>query len=910
MSPSVSTVVTLSAPADGSTPGLVRIQLLDANGSPVQGKSVAVSVISSTAVVSDSPAVTDAQGIATFNVTDTVAETLPVLAIDTTDTITLSSQPTITFVPPPAAAGNILAAPPTVANDGSSAATIVVTLQNAEGQPAEGKTIELSDGASDAQIIPTGATPGVTNSIGTATFTATDRNAQSVTFTAVDLTDGNLPVPDSATVNFTGDPSSACATGNPTAENGANVSVVANGFPTGPQGLNSCAGTFGIAFDGDGNLYVADQFQGSVYKFPPGGGVADPSTLIGSLLDTSGGNGLDDLTFGTDGELYGVLPDGTSGSPFCNDCGTVVQINSQTGTIVRTLTSTLNTPAWIATDPISGDLFVGNGGSGSLFSPDIWEIQNPASASPTVSVYATDTNGINQFVFVPNGTLYAVTHDDRLVSFGGTNTAQPATETTIANLPSAIASVALGPIGSNGAPSSVYVGGTNGDIYQVALPTETATQIETGAASLPIDMKAGPNGCLYAADGNNLITVSSTSGSCNVTPATGAPSISLSGPGVTNPPTGSPVTFTASLSNVASPAGTSVFFSVTGANPQVKLVDADVSGEATFTYTGVFQGQDTVSASFVSGSNEVVANQLRIVWAPGKDVTFTTLDPSSTAGQVNTTAVLSASLTDISQNPPTPINGEDVVIGVGATTCTALTGTNGTGSCSIVLPALPGIYPLTATFTDPPSYTSSSANASFLVSAVEAPVFTSPSASSFAAGESFTFYVTTTGTPTLAIILAMGSTLPYGVTLTDNGNGTATLVGTSSVAVGVYTFTMQASNSAGTTDQSFTLTVVTQSGGGGGGCLVPGPFFTSASTVHVIVGKRFTIDITTGGCPTPTVTKPQTLPKHIRFVPSGNGSAKLVGGVGVPAGNYSIILKSVNSHGTATQSFTLVASTG
>ncbi len=76
------------------------------------------------------------------------------------------------------------------------------------------------------------------------------------------------------------------------------------------------------------------------------------------------------------------------------------------------------------------------------------------------------------------------------------------------------------------------------------------------------------------------------------------------------------------------------------------------------------------------------------------------------------------------------------------------------------------------------------------------------------AGSAFTYSVTTTGTPTPAITLASGSTLPEGVTLTDNGNGTATLAGTSSVAAGTYKFSIQAANGVTpNATQAFTLTV-------------------------------------------------------------------------------------------------------
>ena len=66
--------------------------------------------------------------------------------------------------------------------------------------------------------------------------------------------------------------------------------------------------------------------------------------------------------------------------------------------------------------------------------------------------------------------------------------------------------------------------------------------------------------------------------------------------------------------------------------------------------------------------------------------------------------------------------------------------------------------------------------------------------------------MTTTGTPTPAITLATGSTLPCGVTLTDNGNGNATLAGTSSVVAGTYTFTIGAANGiTPNATQAFTL---------------------------------------------------------------------------------------------------------
>src|SRR5439155_1382883 len=69
-----------------------------------------------------------------------------------------------------------------------------------------------------------------------------------------------------------------------------------------------------------------------------------------------------------------------------------------------------------------------------------------------------------------------------------------------------------------------------------------------------------------------------------------------------------------------------------------------------------------------------------------------------------------------------------------------------------------------------------------------------------------TFTVTATGIPTPA--LSTGSTLPTGVTFTDNGNGTGTLAGTPAANThGTYSITFSATSAVGTASQSFTLII-------------------------------------------------------------------------------------------------------
>jgi hypothetical protein len=89
------------------------------------------------------------------------------------------------------------------------------------------------------------------------------------------------------------------------------------------------------------------------------------------------------------------------------------------------------------------------------------------------------------------------------------------------------------------------------------------------------------------------------------------------------------------------------------------------------------------------------------------------------------------------------------------------------------------------------------------------PAITSSDSTIFVVGQSGSFVVTTTGFPSAPALSETGK-LPSGVTITDNGNGTATLGGTAAAdSSGTYpiTITATSSQSPGAV-QDFTLTVV------------------------------------------------------------------------------------------------------
>jgi hypothetical protein len=152
---------------------------------------------------------------------------------------------------------------------------------------------------------------------------------------------------------------------------------------------------------------------------------------------------------------------------------------------------------------------------------------------------------------------------------------------------------------------------------------------------------------------------------------------------------------------------------------------------------------------------------------------------------------------------------------------------------------------------------------------------------------------TTAGFPAATTITKTGS-LPAGVSFTDNGDGTATLAGTPAAGTaGSYPLTISATNSAGTRQQSFTLTVT------------EAPSITSADHTTFAVGTAGSFTVTTSPAAA-TITRTGTLPAGVTFTDNGNGTATLAG---TPAagsgGTYALSLTATNPSGTGTQSFTL-----
>jgi Putative Ig domain len=347
-----------------------------------------------------------------------------------------------------------------------------------------------------------------------------------------------------------------------------------------------------------------------------------------------------------------------------------------------------------------------------------------------------------------------------------------------------------------------------------------------------------------------------TAGSFSVT-TTGSPAAALSETGAL--PSG--VTFTDNGNGTATLAGTAAAGS--NASYPITITAANgVSPAATQSFTLTVNAAPTAPA--ITSANAA---------------TFTV----GTAGSfsVTTTGSPTAALTESGALP----SGVTFTDNGNGTATLAGTGASGTA----------GSYPITITAANGVSPNATQSFTLTLNPVTAAPAITSAGSATFAVGTAGTFSVTSTGAPTAALAATSTPALPSGLSFKDNGNGTATLSGTAPAgSQGTYALTITATNSAGTSTQSFTLTVNS------------GLTITSAATAAATAGKAFSFTVTTAGTPTPTLTHTGTLPSGVTFTANSNGTATLSGTPAATAkGPYAITFTAKNSTGTASQAFTL-----
>lgn len=702
----------VTVPADGASEGFILVTLLDVDRHAIAGKTISLAANAGSSVtIAPATAVTDAYGQASFTVTNLVAEDVTFTGTDTTDGLVLTDTPTLTFEVPTAAAAGIVGLPAEVTANGVSTATITVTLEDAFGRPTPNKKVQLSQGDGHAQI--TAPASGVTDAEGKIAFTVTNKVSETVTFTAVDVTD-DLPVPGSAVVSFIDGAVGACGSGDPpVGENGNVVTPWAAGFFAEPffygnVNWGGCPGGSNPTFSGLRG-YVADFRTGQLFDMGLGGGAASSDRVIFQHAPTLG-----QPTFGKDGKLYATFAV-TTGNYFT---GAIVELDPVTGGTIRTVASNLTCPGGLSVDPLSGDLFFDGSCTGAGSDDNrIRRVVDPGGTTPTVVDYATLPATPNAALsFAPDGTLYAATgYFDNLntpiVSVTGTNTPNPGVVTTVPGVTTAYGAMAVAEALPSGAAKSLFIV-KDGDLMVVDITTDPPTSTLMASNFGPGTI--GPDGCMYTSTGVNIYKLATPGGACPFSPTNPGPSLALA-PDDSQPSQGSEQTLTATFRNVDVPEDTPVFFEVSGVNPRVQMVRTNAAGEAVFRYTGVATGLDLVEAAATVDGEQLASNRATVFWTDGEHVTALTLNPSPLGGAPGQAVEVVAALVDTTVQPNTPINGKTVGFTLGAATCTGTTDTSGLARCQLT-PAAAGTRTLVATFAGTAgAFTPSSDRAAFSV---------------------------------------------------------------------------------------------------------------------------------------------------------------------------------------------------
>jgi hypothetical protein len=212
---------------------------------------------------------------------------------------------------------------------------------------------------------------------------------------------------------------------------------------------------------------------------------------------------------------------------------------------------------------------------------------------------------------------------------------------------------------------------------------------------------------------------------------------------------------------------------------------------------------------------------------------------------------------------------------------------NGNGTATIS-----GTPTSIGTFNTTIKATNSTGNATqaFALTVTRAPVIKPVSNKTATVGTTFTTTITASGSPTPSI--TESGTLPSGIVFTDNGNGTARLSGTPRTGSGgSYTVTVAATNSLGSTSQTFTLSVRES------------PVITSSRGAAATTGTSFSFQVTASGFPAPAITKIGKLPSGLAY---SSSTGRITGTPAAGAkGTYNLVFTAKNSVGAYSKNFTL-----
>ncbi len=180
----------------------------------------------------------------------------------------------------------------------------------------------------------------------------------------------------------------------------------------------------------------------------------------------------------------------------------------------------------------------------------------------------------------------------------------------------------------------------------------------------------------------------------------------------------------------------------------------------------------------------------------------------------------------------------------------------------------------------------------------DAPTFNSTAVTSATEDTAYSYSITTSDVDGDSLTIS-ATTLPSWLTLTDNGDGTATLTGTpTNSEVGDHSVVLTVNDGTTTTTQSFTIAV---------GNVNDAPTFNSTAVTSATEDTAYSYSITTSDVDGDSLTiSATTLPSWLTLTDNGDGTATLTGTpTNSEVGDHSVVLTVSDGTTTATQSFTI-----
>ena len=188
--PATSTVTATpgAVPADDATTSTITVTLLNNLSAPLAGHAVSLAQGSGSSSISVPSGTSDANGQVTFTVTNTTVESVNYAATDDTDGVTVTQTTQVTFggIPTDPGTSTVTASPSAVPADGATSATLTVTLLDNASAPVVGHIASVAQNGSSV----IGASSGPSDASGQVTFAVASIIPETVTYTAIDDTDG------------------------------------------------------------------------------------------------------------------------------------------------------------------------------------------------------------------------------------------------------------------------------------------------------------------------------------------------------------------------------------------------------------------------------------------------------------------------------------------------------------------------------------------------------------------------------------------------------------------------------------------------------------------------------------------------------------------------------------------------